>query len=96
MFRSTMDLNYFGTVYAVRAVLPGMVERRAGHLVLVASAAAVCGACWLVSKQLHKLSVPGAKRQRPAWNSLWQLIQLLMLLLYKALHSWSPAGAAVA
>jgi len=44
VFRTTMDLNYFGTVNAVGAVLPRMAERRAGHLVLVASAAAVCGA----------------------------------------------------
>ena len=39
-----MDLNYLGTVHAVKAVLPDMVAAGAGHLVLVASAAAVCGA----------------------------------------------------
>ncbi len=44
MFRRTMDLNYMGTVHAVKAALPHMVERGAGHIVLVASAAAVCGA----------------------------------------------------
>ena len=39
-----MDLNYLGTVHAVKAVLPDMIAAGAGHLVLVASAAAVCGA----------------------------------------------------
>ncbi|KAK9824839.1 hypothetical protein WJX81_005235 [Elliptochloris bilobata] len=42
VFRRTMDLNYHGTVHAVKAVLPHMVAAHAGHLVLVASAAAVC------------------------------------------------------
>lgn len=95
VFRSTMDLNYFGTVYAVRAVLPRMVERRAGHLVLVASAAAVCGARWQLSRRVHKHIVPGAQRQCPAWKRLWQLIQPFMWSLDKTLQSWSPAGTAV-
>jgi NAD(P)-dependent dehydrogenase (short-subunit alcohol dehydrogenase family) len=41
--RRTMDLNYFGVETAVRAVLPGMVARRAGKVVFIASAMAVCG-----------------------------------------------------
>ncbi len=32
-------LNWLGTVYTVAAVLPGMVQRRAGHLVIVSSGA---------------------------------------------------------
>ena len=44
VFRKTLDLNYHGTVHAVKAVLPDMMAAGAGHLVLVASAAAVCGA----------------------------------------------------
>jgi 3-dehydrosphinganine reductase len=38
-----MDLNYFGAVNAVRAVLPGMLGAGRGHVVLVSSAAALCG-----------------------------------------------------
>lgn len=34
-------LNWLGTVYTVKAVLPGMLERRRGHLVLVSSVAAL-------------------------------------------------------
>ena len=41
--RRQMDLNYFGAVNACRAVLPGMLAAGRGHLVLVSSAAALCG-----------------------------------------------------
>ena len=34
-----MRINYLGTVYAIKAVLPGMLERRRGHLVVIASVA---------------------------------------------------------
>ena len=65
-----MDLNYFGTVNAVRAVLPRMAERRAGHLVLVASAAAVCGtACPLPGSAAP---AAGAKGLRTAPRTLLQ------------------------
>lgn len=42
-FRDQMELNYFGTVHAIRAVAPSMIDRRRGHLVLVASTAALLG-----------------------------------------------------
>src|SRR5262245_18799812 len=29
-----MRVNYFGTVYATKAVLPGMIERKSGHIVM--------------------------------------------------------------
>ena len=44
MFASTMEVNYFGTLHVLKAALPAMVERRQGEVVLVSSAAAVCGA----------------------------------------------------
>lgn len=37
--RLTIDVNLFGVVNGMRAVLPGMVERRRGHVVNVASLA---------------------------------------------------------
>jgi 3-dehydrosphinganine reductase len=43
VFREQMDLDYFGTLHAVRAVVPSMVERGRGHLVFVASTAALIG-----------------------------------------------------
>ena len=34
-----MQVNYMGTVHPVKAVLPGMLERRRGHIVIVSSVA---------------------------------------------------------
>jgi 3-dehydrosphinganine reductase len=43
VFRDQMEVDYFGTLHAVRTVVPAMVERRRGHLVLVASTVAFVG-----------------------------------------------------
>ena len=43
VFHAQMDLLYFGTLNAVRAVLPAMLERGSGALVGVASGAALVG-----------------------------------------------------
>jgi short-subunit dehydrogenase len=34
-----VQVNYLGTVYPIKAVLPGMLERRRGHIVIVSSVA---------------------------------------------------------
>ena len=41
VFRSQMELNYFGALNAVRAVAPSMVERRTASIVAIASTAAL-------------------------------------------------------
>lgn len=43
VFERTMAVNYFGSLYPIRAVLPGMAQRRRGHLVLVSSGAGLIG-----------------------------------------------------
>ncbi len=43
IFRWMMDVNYFGTVFVTKAVLPGMIERKSGYIVNIASLAAVVG-----------------------------------------------------
>lgn len=43
VFEETMRVNYLGTLYAVRAVLPGMRARGRGHVVLVSSGAGIVG-----------------------------------------------------
>lgn len=42
-YRDQMEVNYFGTVWAARAVLPSMTERRTGSIVIVSSAAGLVG-----------------------------------------------------
>jgi 3-dehydrosphinganine reductase len=43
VFRAQIDVDYFGTLHLFRAVVPAMVERGRGHLVAVASTAALVG-----------------------------------------------------
>lgn len=43
IFEQTMAINYFGTLYAIRAVVPQMLERKKGHIVLVSSGAGLIG-----------------------------------------------------
>ena len=43
IFRHTMEVDYFGTLYALRAVVPSMIERRTGSVVGISSAAGLVG-----------------------------------------------------
>jgi 3-dehydrosphinganine reductase len=43
VFRQMIEVDYFGTLHAVRAVVPGMVERGQGSVVAVSSAAGLIG-----------------------------------------------------
>jgi 3-dehydrosphinganine reductase len=43
VFRSSVEVNYLGSVYLVRAALPHMLPRRSGHIVLVSSGAGLVG-----------------------------------------------------
>ena len=42
-FRAQIECNLFGTVHAVRAVYPGMVERQSGQIVIISSGAGLIG-----------------------------------------------------
>lgn len=43
VFEQTMAVNYFGTLYAIKAVLALMTKRHQGHLVLISSGAGLVG-----------------------------------------------------
>ncbi|KAL6776437.1 hypothetical protein ACKKBG_A21115 [Auxenochlorella protothecoides x Auxenochlorella symbiontica] len=42
-FQRQADVNYLGTVKTIKAFLPGMLERRQGHICIISSALAICG-----------------------------------------------------
>jgi 3-oxoacyl-[acyl-carrier protein] reductase len=58
-FERLMRVNYLGTVYATRGVLPGMLERAHGHIVNVASIAGVLGAPYETAYSASKFAVVG-------------------------------------
>ena len=43
IFEKTMAINYFGSLYAVRAVLPSMERQKRGNIVLISSGAGIIG-----------------------------------------------------
>lgn len=43
VFRRTMEVDYFGTLYALRAVVPSLIARRTGSVVGISSAAGLVG-----------------------------------------------------
>ncbi len=43
VFRDQMEVDYFGTLHAIRAVVPSMIERGRGHVVTVSSTAGLIG-----------------------------------------------------
>jgi 3-dehydrosphinganine reductase len=43
VFREQMEVDYFGTLHAVRAVVPSMIERGHGHVVTISSTAGLIG-----------------------------------------------------
>lgn len=59
LFRLQMEVNYFGTLHAVRAVVPSMIERRAGSVVGVSSAAGLVGVYGYTAYSPTKFAVRG-------------------------------------
>ncbi|GID33425.1 3-dehydrosphinganine reductase [Paractinoplanes brasiliensis] len=59
VFAYTMDVDYFGTVWAVRAVLPEMVERGRGVIVGVSSVAGLLGVYGYTAYAPAKFAVRG-------------------------------------
>ncbi|MBE9048092.1 SDR family oxidoreductase [Pleurocapsales cyanobacterium LEGE 10410] len=43
VFERTMAVNYFGSLYSIRAALPAMIENQQGNIVLISSGAGLIG-----------------------------------------------------
>ncbi len=59
IFRWMMELNYFGTVYATKACLPGMIQRKSGHIVNISSVAGFIGVYGYAAYGAAKFAVSG-------------------------------------
>jgi short-subunit dehydrogenase len=59
LFEKLMRVNYLGTIYPMKAVLPGMLARRRGHIVNVASIAGRIGAPFEAAYSASKFAVAG-------------------------------------
>lgn len=59
VFREMVEVDYFGTLWAVRAVVPSMVGRGAGSIVLVSSAAGLIGIYGYTAYSPAKFAVRG-------------------------------------
>jgi short-subunit dehydrogenase len=58
-FERLMHINYLGTIYPMKAVLPGMLARGRGHIVNVASIAGRIGAPFEAAYSASKFAVVG-------------------------------------
>ncbi len=59
IFRRTMDVNFFGTLYVTKAAVPGMIARRSGHIVNVSSIAGFMGVFGYTAYGASKYAVRG-------------------------------------
>jgi 3-dehydrosphinganine reductase len=59
VFRQTMDVDYFGTLWPIRAVVASMVERRTGSIVGVSSGAGLVGVFGYSAYSPAKFAVRG-------------------------------------
>jgi 3-hydroxybutyrate dehydrogenase len=62
LFRRMMDVNFMGVVHATQAVLPGMLERRRGRVVAIASTAGLKGYAYVSAYSAAKHAVVGLVR----------------------------------
>lgn len=59
VFRRTMEVNYFGTLHAIRAVAPSMADRGRGSIVGISSAAGLFGVYGYTAYAASKFAVRG-------------------------------------
>ncbi len=59
VFRSMMETNYFGTLYPIRAVVPGMTQRKSGHIVNFSSVGGLIGVYGYTAYAASKWAVRG-------------------------------------
>ncbi len=59
IYREMMDVNYFGTLHSVRAVLPAMLQRKSGHIATIGSVLSFMGVFGYSAYAPSKFAVAG-------------------------------------
>jgi 3-dehydrosphinganine reductase len=59
VFREQMEVDYFGTLHAIRTVVPSMIERGRGHVVTISSTAGLLGVFGYTAYAPAKFAVRG-------------------------------------
>ena len=59
IFRWMMEVNYFGTLYVIKALLPGMIARGSGYIVTLSSQAGFLGVFGYTAYGASKFAVRG-------------------------------------
>ncbi|MCU0568254.1 MAG: SDR family oxidoreductase [Oculatellaceae cyanobacterium Prado106] len=59
IFEQTMAINYFGTLYCIKAALPAMQQQQRGHIVLISSGAGLVGIYGYTSYSPSKFALRG-------------------------------------
>jgi len=59
IFRWMMDVDYFGTLYVTKAIIPGMIQRKSGHIINFSSVAGLLGVYGYTAYGAAKFAVRG-------------------------------------
>lgn len=59
VFEESMNINYFGTLYAIKAALPSMIDQQQGHIVMISSVAGLIGVYGYSAYSPSKFAVRG-------------------------------------
>ncbi|HLP87500.1 MAG TPA: SDR family oxidoreductase [Nostocaceae cyanobacterium] len=59
VFEETMAINYFGTLYCIKAALPAMIQQKKGHIVVISSGAGLIGLYGYTPYSPSKFAVRG-------------------------------------
>jgi 3-dehydrosphinganine reductase len=57
--RENMEINYFGTLHTIMAIIPGMIQRRTGHIVNISSLVGIHGLYGYSAYSPSKFAVRG-------------------------------------
>ena len=59
IFRWMMNVDYFGTLYVTKAIIPGMIQRKSGHIINFSSIAGLLGVYGYTAYGAAKFAVRG-------------------------------------